>query len=161
MEVKMLLLLMPVIPALVFTLPAAQTPEAVLDEWHLAAARADANLYFSLMAPGAVFLGTDATERWTKDEFRTWAEPYFKKGQAWTFKAVKRHVAYSKDGETAWFDEELNTPNLGPARGSGVLVKHGKTWRIAQYNLSVPIPNPLMKQVKKEIDEHLKAAAKQ
>ena len=153
--------MLPLIPALVLMASTAQTPKTVLDDWHLAAARADADLYFSLMAPGAVFLGTDATERWTKDEFRIWAGPYFKKGKAWTFKAVKRHVTYSKDGRIAWFDEELDTPNLGPARGSGVLVKHGKTWRIAQYNLSVPIPNPLMKQVKKEIEEHLKAAAKQ
>jgi ketosteroid isomerase-like protein len=144
------------VPALVVVATAAQKPEAVLDEWHLAAAKADAELYFSLMAPGAVFLGTDATERWTKEEFRTWAEPYFKKGKAWTFKAVQRHVSYSSDGNTAWFDEELDTPNLGPARGSGVLVKSGKAWRITQYNLSVPIPNPLMKQVKKEIEEHLK-----
>jgi len=148
------------VPALVLNTPAAQTPGDILDEWHLAAARADADAYFSLMAPGAVFLGTDATERWTKDEFRTWAEPYFKKGKAWTFKAVNRHVSYSSDGGMAWFDEELDTPNLGPARGSGVLVKTGKTWRIAQYNLSVPIPNPLMKQVKQEIEEHLKTAVK-
>ncbi len=148
------------VPALVSPPMAAQTPEAVLDAWHLAAARADAESYFSLMAPDAVFLGTDATERWTKTEFRAYAEPYFKKGKAWTFKAAKRHVSYASDGSTAWFDEELDTPNLGPARGSGVLVKLGATWRIAQYNLSVPIPNPLMKQVKKEIEAHLKAAAK-
>ncbi len=149
------------IPALVLMASAAQTPEAVLDTWHLAAAKADAELYFSLMAPGAVFLGTDATERWTKEEFRAYAEPYFKQGKAWTFKAVKRQVSYSMDGSTAWFDEDLDTPNLGPARGSGVLVRQGKTWKIALYNLSVPIPNPLMKQVKKEIEAHLKAAAKQ
>ena len=148
------------VPALVLIAPATQSPDAVIDDWHLAAAKADADWYFSLMAPDAVFLGTDATERWTKSEFQTWAEPYFKKGKAWTFKSVKRHLAYSKDGNIAWFDEDLDTPNLGPARGSGVLVKHGKTWRIAQYNLSVPIPNPLMKQVKKEIEEHLKGVAK-
>jgi hypothetical protein len=157
MEAKMLLMM----PALVLIMPAAQAPEAVLDAWHLAAARADAESYFSLMAPGAVFLGTDATERWAKDEFRIWAEPYFKKGKAWTFKAVKRHMTYGKDGSTAWFDEDLDTPNLGPARGSGILVKQGGTWRIAQYNLSVPIPNPLMKQVKKEIEEHLRVVPKQ
>lgn len=147
-------------PALAMNAPAAQTPGDVLDLWHLAAAQADAELYFSLMAPGAVFLGTDATERWTKDEFRVWAEPYFKKGKAWAFKSVKRHMGFSRDGSTAWFDEDLDTPNLGPARGSGVLVKQGGAWRIAQYNLSVPIPNPLMKQVKKEIEEHLKAVGK-
>lgn len=149
------------VPALLLLLAIAATPESVLDAWHRAAAKADADEYFSLMAPEAVFLGTDATERWTKAEFRVWAEPYFKKGKAWTFKAVKRRVSYSGDGTTAWFDEELDTPNLGPARGSGVLVKQGRTWRIAQYNLSVPIPNPLMKQVKKEIEEHLKETAKQ
>jgi len=149
------------VPALVLNTPATQAPGEILDEWHLAAARADAEMYFSLMAPGAVFLGTDATERWTKDEFRIWAEPYFKKGKAWTFKALKRQVSFSADGNTVWFDEELDTPNLGPARGSGVLVKQGKSWRIAQYNLSVPIPNPLMKQVQKEIEEHLKAVVKQ
>ncbi|MDE3245831.1 MAG: nuclear transport factor 2 family protein [Acidobacteriota bacterium] len=157
MEAKMLLLM----PALVSMATGAQSPEAVLDAWHLAAARADADAYFGLMAPGAVFLGTDATERWTKEEFRAYAEPYFKKGKAWTFKALKRQVAYSSDGNTAWFDEDLDTANLGPARGSGVLVKQGRTWRIVQYNLSVPIPNPLMQQVKKEIQEHLKSLSKQ
>lgn len=149
------------VPVLISTAFGAQSPESVLDAWHLAAARADAESYFGLMAPGAVFLGTDATERWTKDEFRAYAEPYFKKGKAWTFKAVKRHVAYSRDGNTAWFDEDLDTANLGPARGSGVLVKEGKTWRIVQYNLSVPIPNPMMRRVKKEIEEHLKSVSKQ
>ena len=149
------------IPALILMSSSLQTPEAVLDDWHLAAARADADGYFSLMMPDAVFLGTDATERWTKAEFKAWAEPYFKKGKAWTFKSVNRHVAYSTDGNIAWFDEDLDTPNLGPARGSGVLVRQGKTWRIAQYNLSVPIPNPLMKQVKREIEEHLNGALKQ
>lgn len=149
------------VPVLMSTVMGAQSPESVLDAWHLAAARADADSYFGLMAPGAVFLGTDATERWSKDEFRAYAEPYFKKGKAWSFKAVKRHVAFSTDSHTAWFDEDLETPNMGPARGSGVLVKQGKTWKIVQYNLSVPIPNPLMKQVKQEIDEYLKATAKQ
>lgn len=135
-------------------------PEAVLDQWHLAAARADESLYFSLMTPEAVFLGTDATERWTVAEFRAFAHPYFAKGQAWTFRAVKRHVATNADRTVAWFDEELATPNLGPARGSGVLVKVGKVWRIAHYNLTVPIPNPLMKQVKELIENHAKAQAK-
>ncbi len=153
--------LLPLLPVLMSTVLGAQTPESVLDSWHLAAARADADSYFGLMAPGAVFLGTDATERWTKDEFRAYAEPYFKKGKAWTFKAVKRHVSYSPDGNIAWFDEDLDTLNMGPARGSGVLMKQGKTWRIAQYNLSVPIPNPLMKQVTKEIEGYLKSVSKQ
>ncbi|OYV67173.1 MAG: DUF4440 domain-containing protein, partial [Deltaproteobacteria bacterium 21-66-5] len=42
----------------------------------------------------------------------------------------------------------LATPNLGPSRGSGVLVYDGTDWRIAQYDLSVPIPNDVFDQVK-------------
>src|SRR5690606_31302415 len=39
--------------------------ERVLDEWHEAAARSDLERYMELMAEDAIFLGTDATERWT------------------------------------------------------------------------------------------------
>lgn len=132
---------------------------AVLDDWHRAAAAADEPRYFGHFTADAVFLGTDATERWTRDEFRAWAKPYFSRGKAWSFKAVSRHITLSKDGTMAWFDEALDTPNLGPSRGSGVLVKEGSTWKIAQYNLSVPIPNDLMGEVTKRIAAYEKALA--
>jgi uncharacterized protein (TIGR02246 family) len=125
---------------------------ALLDDWHAAAAAADEARYFGYFAPGAVFLGTDGTERWTVDEFRSYAHPYFAKGKAWSFRAVQRHIAFSPDGNVAWFDEDLQTPNLGPSRGSGVLVKTPQAWKITQYNLSVPIPNALMKEVKERIE---------
>jgi uncharacterized protein (TIGR02246 family) len=125
---------------------------AVLDDWHAAAAAADEARYFGHFAPGAVFLGTDATERWTVEQFRSYAHPYFAKGKAWSFRAVSRHVAFSNDGSAAWFDEALDTPNLGPARGSGVLVKTPAGWKIAHYDLSVPIPNPLMKEIQQRIE---------
>lgn len=130
----------------------ASAVTAVLDDWHAAAAAADEGRYFGHFAPGGVFLGTDATERWTVGEFRRYAHPYFAKGKAWSFRAVSRHVAFSKDGAVAWFDEALDTPNLGPARGSGVLVKTSEGWKIAHYDLSVPIPNDLMKEVKERIE---------
>ncbi|HYO55583.1 nuclear transport factor 2 family protein [Archangium sp.] len=140
--------------------PAASTPtaavNAVLDDWHKAAAQADEARYFGHFTPDAVFLGTDATERWTRDEFRAWAKPYFSKGKAWSFTPMSRYVSFSKDGAVAWFDETLSTPNMGPARGSGVLVKDGGTWKLAQYNLSVPIPNELMKEFKQRIEAHEK-----
>ena len=101
-------------------------------------------------------LGTDASERWTRDEFRAWAKPFFARGKAWSFTAVSRHVSFSKDGMVAWFDEALSTPNMGPARGSGVLVKDGSAWKIAQYNLSIPIPNDLMDDFKARIEAHAK-----
>lgn len=131
---------------------------AVLDDWHLAAAQADEGRYFCHLREGAVFLGTDATERWTKAEFQVWAHPFFKRGKAWAFNATQRKIAFSPDGNTAWFDEALATPNMGPARGSGVLVKELGRWRITQYNLSVPIPNALMDQVKIQIEAHLQSA---
>jgi ketosteroid isomerase-like protein len=133
------------------------TPEsqvsAVLDDWHAAAAAADEARYFGHFARDAVFLGTDATERWTVEEFRRYAHPHFAKGKAWSFRSVSRHVSFSADGSVAWFDEMLDTPNLGPSRGSGVLVRDNDQWRIAQYNLSVPIPNDLMDEFKKRIQE--------
>ena len=145
--------------ALFLVSPAApSSPEAgvaaVLDDWHAAAAAAQEERYFGHFAPGAVFLGTDATERWTVEEFRRYAHPFFADGKAWSFKAVVRRVAVSSDGAVAWFDEMLDTPNLGPCRGSGVLIREKGAWRIAQYNLSVPIPNDLMKEVKGRIEQY-------
>jgi ketosteroid isomerase-like protein len=130
---------------------------AVLDDWHDAAAAADEARYFGHFAADAVFLGTDASERWTVAEFRRYAHPYFARGKAWTFKAVERHVAFSPDRSVAWFDELLDTPNLGPARGSGVLLRVGGAWKIAHYDLSVPIPNELMKEIKQHIEKQGKS----
>ena len=128
----------------------------VLNDWHAAAAAADETRYFSHFTAGAVFLGTDATERWIAEDFRRYAHPHFAKGKAWTFKPVERHIAFSPDGSVAWFDEKLDTPNLGPCRGSGVLVHEGNDWKIAHYDLSVPIPNDLMEEVKQRIEKFSK-----
>jgi ketosteroid isomerase-like protein len=136
--------------------PAIARINVILDDWHKAAAETNEERYFSHLTADAVFMGTDATERWTRDEFRTWAKPHFAKGKGWNFKSVRRNVALSKDGAVAWFDETLDTPNLGPARGSGVLVRDGDVWKIAQYNLSVPIPNEIFTDVKKSIEAFLK-----
>ena len=127
---------------------------AVIDDWQAAAAAADEARYFGHMTEDSVFLGTDATERWTKPEFQAYAHPHFSKGKAWSFRSVRRGVSFSADGRVAWFDEDLATPNLGPSRGSGVLVFDGKAWKIAQYNLTVPIPNDIFKDVKKLIEDH-------
>jgi ketosteroid isomerase-like protein len=132
--------------------PAERAVAAVLDDWHLAAAQADEGRYFGHLAEGAVFLGTDPTERWPRAAFQAWAHPIFQRGKAWHFRATRRAVTLSKDGRTAWFDEDLETPNLGPARGTGVLTREKDRWQIQQYSLSVPIPNALMKAVKAQIE---------
>ncbi len=128
----------------------------VLDDWHDAAAKADEPRYFAHFAEDGVFLGTDETERWTAKAFREWAKPYFAKGKAWTFKGRSRVITIGKDGQTAWFDELLDTEKMGTCRGSGVLVKVAKDWKIAQYNLSIPVPNELAGDVIKSIAERKK-----
>jgi ketosteroid isomerase-like protein len=130
---------------------------AMLDSWHAAAAEANEAKYFSYFTTDAVFLGTDPTERWTRDEFRQWAQPHFAKGRAWKFRAVARYISFAPDRTVAWFDEALDTENMGRCRGSGVLVRVGDTWKIAQYNLSIPIPNDLTDQFVKRIREEEKA----
>lgn len=124
---------------------------AVLDDWHEAASVADEARYFNHFAANGVFMGTDAAERWTVTEFRAWAKPHFARKSAWSFKPRDRHIDFSADGNTAWFDEMLDTPNLGVCRGSGILIHIGNTWKIAQYNLSITIPNALAGDIVKEI----------
>lgn len=113
---------------------------AAVDSWHKAAAEANYNDYFGLMADDAVFIGTDATENWNKTDFKTYAKPHFDKGKAWSFTALERHIYFDETGKTAWFDELLNT-QMKICRGSGVLVKIGKDWKIKHYVLSMTIPN--------------------
>ncbi len=123
-----------------------------LDDFHDAAAKADEERYFSHFAREAIFLGTDATERWDVDAFRAYAHPHFAKGKAWSFRASARHVVVAPSGAVAWFDEELDTANLGQARGSGVLVRDAgskRAWKIAQYNLTITVPNDRFGEVKK------------
>ena len=125
---------------------------AMLDDWHDAAARADETRYFGHFAPGGVFLGTDATERWDIPAFRAYAHPRFASGRAWSFHAVERHV-HVADANLAWFDERLATERLGPARGSGVVVRaKGGAWRIEQYNLALTIPNERFEDVRRALD---------
>lgn len=112
-----------------------------LDEFHHAASTADGERYFGSFAPGAVFLGTDANERWSVDEFRAYAEPYFSKGIGWTYVASDRHIEFGAEGRVAWFDERLQNEKYGEVRGSGVLTLADGAWKIAQYNLSFPVPN--------------------
>lgn len=112
----------------------------VLDAWHLAAATADFEEYFSKMTPNGVFLGTDATENWQNEAFRAFSKPYFDRGKAWSFSAVERNIYFSQNKMMAWFDELLDT-QMGLCRGSGVLEKRGAEWKIAHYVLSLAVPN--------------------
>ncbi len=113
-----------------------------LDDWHDAAARADEERFFKHFTTEAIYMGLDEGARWTRDELRKQYHPSFKRGEAWKFKATKRNIYFSNDNRTAWFDEEVERENLPAARGTGVLVQSDNmVWKIAHYNLSVPIQN--------------------
>lgn len=134
----------------VYVLPETDGVAWTLDSLHKAAATADERAYFSLYADNAVFLGTDAKERWTLDEFKAFAHPYFAKGKAWTYTPIKGKrsiVIEGKDGDVAWFDEQLENPKLGVCRGSGVLVKTATGWKVKQYNLTMLVPNEVAEKV--------------
>lgn len=123
------------------------TPEAevaaTIDALHAAASNADGAAYFALFTPDARFIGTDATERWTLSEFRAYADPYFARGQGWTYTPVERTVTLAPIACLciAWFDEVLDSESYGVTRGSGVLRKTRSGWKIEQYVLSFAVPN--------------------
>jgi ketosteroid isomerase-like protein len=131
----------------------------VIDAFHTAASKADEEAYFNLMAPNGVFLGTDATENWDKAAFRAFAHPHFSQGKGWTFTPRDRHVYLSRDGQVAWFDELLDSATYGECRGTGVLEKLDGQWKIAQYHLTIPMPNDLAKDLVARIREAKKAPA--
>jgi hypothetical protein len=129
----------------------ARAVEETLDQFHDAASKADGTAYFALFAPEGVFIGTDATERWTVEQFKSYAAPHFAKGKGWTYVPRTRHVELAPQGDVAWFDEILDNKSYGVCRGSGVLRKIGSDWRISQYHLTLPIPNELAGKVVKLI----------
>ncbi len=129
----------------------------VLNNWHKAAATVNFNEYFAALTSDAIFIGTDATENWNKTEFMAFAKPYFDKGKAWNFTSIQRHIFFSEDKKTAWFDELLST-QMKICRGSGVLIKIKNNWKIKQYVLSMTIPNDkveIVTKTKAEIEDVL------
>jgi ketosteroid isomerase-like protein len=134
---------------------------AILDALHSSASKADSDTYFNLFADDAIFIGTDAEEFWTLEQFKSYTMPYFSKGQGWTYIPKNRDIKFSQSGDVAWFHEILISESYGTTRGTGVLIREeDKQWKIAQYHLTIPIPNDLAKDFtgKIEIYESKKAA---
>jgi len=127
-----------------------QEVDHFLTAWHDDAAAANPD-YFDKMAPNGVYLGTDKTERWTREEFRAWAEKYFQDGKGWDFNAESRHISFSANGETVWVDELLKTW-MGTCRGSAVLTRRDTTWAIQLYHLSLTVPNDTLQTVMQTIE---------
>lgn len=116
-----------------------------MNQWHLYAADAELDSYFGMMHPEFIFLGTDPSERWTKNDFYKFCKPYFDKGSTWDFKTNWRNIYFSQDGKTAWFEESLDTW-MNECRGSGVLIYAEGEWKLIHYNLTVLVENEKMKK---------------
>ena len=112
----------------------------IIDEWHQNAANAAFDAYFDITSDDFVFLGTAPGERWEKKDFMTFCKPYFDKKSTWDFKPSDRQWNFSEDGNTAWFDESLETWMQG-CRGTGILSKKEGRWFLSYYNLHVLIEN--------------------
>jgi len=148
--------LLALMAALLITLPAMaananpalkKQVDAFVDSWHDDAAHARM-AYFDKMAPDGVYIGTDRSELWQRDAFKAWARKYFEgKKSAWSFKATRRNVYTSGDGKLIWFDELLDTANMGHCMASGVIRKTDKGFEILHYQLSMAVPNEVADQV--------------
>lgn len=118
-----------------------------LDDFHDAAAKGDETRYFAILPEDAVFLGTDPNERWTGVTFKSFALPYFERGPAWTYVPIRRWITVADGGALAWFDEILDNQAYGECRGGGVMELRAGKWVLRQYDLTVPVPNELMRSV--------------
>jgi hypothetical protein len=133
-----------------------------LDAFHQAESKADGKAYFDLFAPDAVFIGTDASERWPIEAFRAYAMERFQQGKGWTYKPRERHVTLAQIPCQciAWFDELLDNAKYGTSRGTGVLTRTDQGWKIEQYALTFPIPNNLAADMTARIKEYESKAGK-
>ena len=112
----------------------------MMDNWHAAAAVGDEDTFFGSMTEDGIYIGTDASERWLRDEMKEWSKKYFERDSAWSFTPISRTIEIGKDKEVAWFDELLDTW-MGTCRSSGVVTKTPDGWRIRHYHLSIAVPN--------------------
>ena len=117
----------------------------LLDGLHEDAHKGNFEAYFDRYSSDAVFLGTDKTERWTIQEFKSYAKPAFEDGHGWTYKVIERNL--EGNGDTRWFDEILFNEKLGYCRGTGVVQLINDEWKIAHYALTMLVPNSIAADV--------------
>jgi ketosteroid isomerase-like protein len=125
--------------------------DTVLDEFHAAAAAADEERYAATMTDDVVFLGTAPGERWEGAVWRHFVHSFFSRGKGWAYEPSDRTVVIAADGHVAWFDETVENPHFGACRGSGVLRREGGEWRVAQYNLTIPVPDDFVPELVEKI----------
>lgn len=131
-----------------------QAINKALDQFHQAAAEANTQVYLGSLTKDAIFLGTDASERWTKQQFTAFVLPYFKQGKGWLYVVKERNISLLNQKSIAFFDEVLENSKYGFCRGSGVLVQTSEGWKISQYSLSLLVPNGVANKVAKQIKNY-------
>ena len=118
---------------------------AFVDEWHQDAAQARP-AFFDKIAADGIYIGTDKTERWTKEVFREWAKPAFARPTAWAFTPLHRNVSFTPDRQIVWFDEQVRS-SMGILQATGVVRLTAKGFEIVHYQLSIAVPNDVIPQV--------------
>lgn len=114
--------------------------DSLINAWHHAASKGDEEKFFGAMTEDAIYIGTDPTERWKRDELKAWSKKYFDEETAWDFKPLSRTIEIGDSDTMAWFDELLDTW-MGTCRSTGILKKVDDQWKIIYYHLSVALPN--------------------
>lgn len=114
----------------------------VLDDFHDAAAKGDKDRYLGHLADDAVFMGTDEWERWPKTpDFVAYVNSRFRDGSGWSYRPVDRNIRLADSGDVAWFDEVIFSETNGYFRGTGVLIRKDRAWKIAHYAMSFLVFN--------------------
>lgn len=124
--------------------------DSLINQWHHAAAIADEEAFFGFMTKEAVYIGTDATERWLRDELAEWSRKYFERSSAWDFTPLSRNITLAPAKNLAWFDELLDT-QMGTCRSTGVVEKVDDQWKLVHYQLSLTLPNDKLEEFQKLI----------
>jgi hypothetical protein len=145
----------------------------LLDRFHDSAARSNFEEYFNCFSPNGCFVGTDATEYWTVEEFKLYCEPHFRSPSAWIYLPIsgKRTLfpfssstaaSASSPPVMASFDELLQSKSMNcDVRGTGTVVWNTdkQKWEILSYYLSFPIPDAVGSRVTRLIGDHLAKAS--
>jgi len=118
-----------------------------MDDFHDAADKGDNARYLNHFAKDGVFMGTDDWERRPFPAFLEYVNKHFKDGKGWSYKPVKRYTSLNKAKNVAWLDEILESKKWGRFRGTAVLEKVGRVWKLKHYSLSVLVPNETWEEV--------------
>lgn len=129
---------------------------AALDALHRAESEADLDHFLAAFAGDAIFLGTDASEAWTKADLRRDLGQRFGSDGGWTFEVEDRVIGISDDGDSAWFKEIVHyIEGDYELRPTGTMVRRGGVWRIVHLHMGIPIPNDLHPALVQGLQAHV------